>query len=823
MGNGHRLSYDKTVNNREYVLNIVKDLETKKTKIMKIAIKNFITTLKRFKVASLLNIVGLALAFAAFYIIMAQVYSAFTFNGSIKDNERVYMISPYNKALGVYNENAPNPVSYETAEALPVVESIASMAWYENSTHVWINGNGNGYEKFKCGVTRCNSTLLDVFSFDIIAGNAEDFGQMNAAVVSESMARTMGITVGDVIRLEEGELAPGTPLTVVALFEDFEENTILGGKHIFRNDNRENGMVNNNWNYSVFVKFREGAGTDEYIALWQKKYWDINEEYAEQYEAATGEKISDEQKEEWFKMDIKLVPMDEFYFATQFRNYPNSTVGSTMTQLAIALVIVIVAFINFVNFFMALVPVRMRAVNICKVFGASGNTLRWNFVFEAVGLVSIALLLAFYIVYAVQGTSMDEYISFSLAVGDNVESVLLVCAVAVLMAVVAAVYPAFYITGFNASLAVRKGFAQSKAGRALRSGLVALQFIVSMVLMILALVFSLQYSYMVRYDIGMERENILIIKSVDLAPRHELFLERLAANPNVLAATTTNWGLFGSDGYNSRLIDGIEVKMQVHYVRYNFPEVLGIPVIAGHGFVKGTPGYLITDYTSEATGLGIGDKWDYEEIIGIIPHLNLVGANMAKTNTMLYSQGSSVYRMYFYLRLNRNVDIEAVCEDIRTIVKDIDPNAEEPEIEFVNDAIAKVYGDTKKQTVVISAFALIAVVISLKGVFGIVLFETQHRRSEIAVRKVYGATSGSVVAMFNRRYMLIVAVCFAVAAPVAWVIAGNWLEGFVNRIELSLWLPLAVFAAVALLTALLVTLRSWKAATENPADVVKSN
>ena len=123
----------------------------------------------------------------------------------------------------------------------------------------------------------------------------------------------------------------------------------------------------------------------------------------------------------------------------------------------------------------------------------------------------------------------------------------------------------------------------------------------------------------------------------------------------------------------------------------------------------------------------------------------------------------------------------------------------------------------------ISLFALIAVLISLMGVFGIVLFETQHRRSEIAVRKVYGASSGSVVAMFNRRYLFIVAVCFVIAAPVAWIIAGDWLQGFVNRIELSLWLPLAVLAVVALLTVLLVTLRSWKAATENPADVVKSN
>jgi putative ABC transport system permease protein len=423
----------------------------------------------------------------------------------------------------------------------------------------------------------------------------------------------------------------------------------------------------------------------------------------------------------------------------------------------------------------------------------------------------------------IDGSVVSEYAAYSLAVGDNVVAVVLVLLIAVAMAVCAAVYPAFYITRFNASMAVKKGFASSKAGRMLRAGLVAVQFTVSMVLMILALVFSMQYKYMIRYDVGIDRENLLVVESEDLATKHELFVEKLAANPNIAAVTSTNWKIFASDGYNGRIIDGKEIRMQVHYVRHNAPEVFGIPVTMGNGFVKGTPGYLITDYTSQATGLGIGDKWDGEEIVGVIPHINLVGADKAKVNTMLYSQGESNYRMYFYVRLHRNVDIEAVCRDICSIAKEIEPDAYEPDIEFVDDTIAKIYGNTKKQTVLISMFALIAVVISLMGVFGIVMFETQHRRSEIAVRKVYGATVGGVVAMFIRRYLSIIVVCFVIAAPVAWLIADRWLQQFVNRIGLALWLPLAVFAIVVVVTVALVTLRSLKAATENPADVVKSN
>ena len=790
---------------------------------MKIAFKNFLTTLKRYKVASLLNIAGLALAFAAFYIIMSQVYSSMTFNKAIKDNERVYMVSPYYEGFGRWSENVPNPICYETAAELPQVEAIASMNPFGDDVPVWIKSEGENYERNKMTVVRCTSSILDVFSFDIIAGNVDDFKQKDAVVLSQSAADAMGITIGSIIKLDEGDVKPGTPLTVVALFKDFPENTILAGREAFRNDNREYGMTNNNWNYSVFVKLRPGADPADYVALWSKKHYEFNQARYAEYVAATGREIDEKEREKMFNMPVRLMPMDESYFNTEYEYYSCGSWGVTMTMLAIALVIVVVAFINFVNFFMALVPVRMRSVNICKVFGAGQWTLRMNFFFEAVGLVLISLAVALCTVSLIDGSGVSEYTTYSRSIGENIVAVVLVLLIALVMAVVAAVYPAFYITRFNASMAVKKGFASSKAGRMLRAGLVAVQFIVSMVLMILALVFSMQYKYMIRYDVGIDRENLLVVETEDLATKHELFVERLAENPNIAAVTSTNWEIFASDGFNGRIIDGKEIRMQVHYVRHNAPEVLGIPVIMGNGFVKGTPGYLITDYTSQATGLGIGDKWDGEEIVGVIPHVNLVGANKAKVNTMLYSQGESNYRMYFYVRLNRNVDVEAVCRDICSIAKGIEPNAYDPEIEFVDDTIAKIYGDTKKQTVLISMFALIAVVISLMGVFGIVLFETQHRRSEIAVRKVYGATVGGVVAMFNRRYLSIIGICFVIAAPVAWIIADKWLQRFVNRIELELWLPFAVFAVVTVVSVLLVTLRSLKAATENPADVVKSN
>ena len=130
------------------------------------------------------------------------------------------------------------------------------------------------------------------------------------------------------------------------------------------------------------------------------------------------------------------------------------------------------------------------------------------------------------------------------------------------------------------------------------------------------------------------------------------------------------------------------------------------------------------------------------------------------------------------------------------------------------------YNSTKKSTIIIGLFAMLAVVIALMGVFGIVMFETQHRRSEIAIRKVYGAERGQLVGLLNNHYVGLVLVSFVIAAPVAWWIVQRWLEQFANRIAMPWWVFVAALTAVLAVTVALVTLRSWKAAGENPAEVV---
>ena len=146
-----------------------------------------------------------------------------------------------------------------------------------------------------------------------------------------------------------------------------------------------------------------------------------------------------------------------------------------------------------------------------------------------------------------------------------------------------------------------------------------------------------------------------------------------------------------------------------------------------------------------------------------------------------------------------------------------------PEIYFFNQVVKNMYLDVRQSMFVIGCFALVAIVISLMGVFGIVLFETQHRRREIAIRKVFGSTVGELLWLLNSRYSKIVVACFIVAAPVAWYVVDKWLQKYPEHIDMDWWVFVVALVMVLAITLGLVTTRSWHAANENPADVVKGD
>lgn len=788
---------------------------------MKIAFKNFVMTLRRYKTASALNIAGLTLAFTAFYIIMAQVRYEMSFNRSIADNERVYLISPqWNEDK--WSTNAPRLSSERAIAASPDVEAGGCVKHGELLECVWVKRDDYNFEKFPIATYEITEPILDVMSFRAVAGDLHDVTEPDHVIVSRKTADLLGIGVGDDLYMPStvswlGALNPDVRVTVAGVFEDFAPNTLLSGMTIFCDAGDKDADSDSNWNFSIYVKLRDGADPASFAQVWENEYLAIRRDLNVKYEWGD--------TDEDLKKSVRLLSLRDMFYdkVTVFGgSVEQGSVATTVTLFGIAALIVLVAFINFVNFFFALIPVRLRGVNICKVFGASTATLRRSFVFEAVGLALCSLGLALYAIVVVQDTPLARYVTCSLAFADNLPVIGMSLAVVSAMAVAAALYPAWYITSFNVSLAAKGGFAGSASGRRLRTALVGVQFAISMTLIVAAMAFWLQYRFMVDYDLGFDSDNLLTFEVYNtISSKEDAFVAHLESNPDIDDATASGWLFFGVNSIWSRVIDGRNVNIYNWRVRPDFCRVMGIRIVEGEDFAESSRDRreMLVSRSLWQAGLKVGGNCDGYTVVGVFDNVNpLSMAEKYENAELALVSGGNQFQ--FYVRPRAGADIARVCDFIRKSVAEFDPKSDEPTIEFFDAKVRHAYAKTKRQTVVVALFSLLSVVISLMGVFGVVLFETRHRRREIAVRRVFGASIGGTIWMLNRRYAAILVACFAIAAPSAAYLVGRWQESFATRAEIGWWIFAAAFVAVAVLTLGLVTLCSSRAANENPSRVL---
>lgn len=810
---------------------------------MKIAFRNFLTTLRRYKISSLLNVIGLTLAFTAFYVIMTQVWWELGYNRSLHEADRIYLVE---------NEDWYEPGKWSSWLNRPVPERvIASTAGVEVGGCMWGGfGSGTcwtsnepsfGHNKFSASCGSVSLPFLDVFAFRSVEGDVHDIGKPKSVIVSREAAERMRVGVGSLIWVDTDEPQPDGAMEVVAVFEDFPDNSLLGECEVVKNLGETNLYTTSEWSFNYFVKFRPGADPDEFARQWTNVNQEMQREAAEK-RAAAGDAADDDDESGIY--GVRLSPVSDLYFESDSQApCRQGSVVTTYTLLGIAVLVIVLAFINFVNFFFALVPVRIRTVNTFKVFGAPASSLRFNFVFEAFGLVLIALLAAWYVSFALQGTEFASYISASLALSQNLEVVGLVAVVAFVMALAASLYPAWYITSFAPALVVKGSFGGTRSGRRLRTLLLGVQFFISIGLIIATSFIRLQHDYMMHYDMGFDKENLLAVRLSERgAVSYDALRQKLLSDPQVKDVTgaTSRLVSVGRMGWG-REFKGRQVAFQSYVVQPDFLRVMGIPITDGRDFLEsdfdkelGT--MIFNEAARREFEMQVGDRINGfvspdEQIVGFCADFNFKPLQYGVSPFCFYLLPKKIQQENYwhlphvvYVRMTPGADIAAVTAHIRRCIAEVDPRTEPGDIvvRVFDEELGLEYDNERKLTAIVGLFALLAVVIALMGVFGLVLFETQHRRREIAVRRVMGASRGEILAMFNRRYVMLVAVCFVLAVPVSIWAVRHWLAGFAYAVPLYWWVFALALAGVLAVTALTVTVRSWRAVNENPAESVKS-
>ena len=801
--------------------------------------KEFFKNLRRYKVSSVLNILGLSIAFASAFIILVQVNFDLGYNRCLKDADRVYRLE-FMSVMGNENKKMPH-VSHYVGEAVGDNNSnVEEYAWafpYPQQNIFIILPQEEIKEYFQAEARICSSNLPQLFNIPLIDGCYEELKHPNSIVISETFAQTHNLKVGDAV-MTGSEKAPNMNVqTIRGIYPDFPDNCEFARTVILQLIDKEIMPGEDEFCYSYYYKVYDAEQNGMMLANGLRE---IAPEYGEAYEELrkAAEGTSQEQWQELGKKYMRLTSVYDIYFTNDVEGIIGHEIGNrftTYTLLSIAILILAIAFINFFNFFMAMVPHRIRRVNTEKVFGCTTRRLRIGFVLEAVGLIVLGLLLATYIVFMV-APELTGMLSTSAMLNDNPMIALLIVASGLVLAVVSSVYPAYYITSVPPAFALKGSFGNTKSGRRLRYALLTIQFVISIALITCTLFIRLQHSYMMRYDMGFNKENVLAInlgsgkttKSRWDYNARQQFTNELKSNPMIADVTFASEEFIAqSRSTHNRVTEkGENIFFQAYHVSHNFLRVMGIELVEGRDYMPEDEQqddkqlYIFNESAQKEFDLKVDEDLSGATAIGFCKNFKFRSLQYESSAFAFCVREHTGYIKHCYIRTTENADIEAVERHIKECVTKMGDDANSVIIEFFDEELGRQYEKEKELNRLITIFSIISICISLMGVFGLVFFETQYRRREIAVRRVHGAKIAQILQMFVGQYARMVFVAFLFAVPVSYLIMWRWLQGYAYHIPLYWWVFVLALLIVLTVTSAIVLVRSWRAAKENPVEAL---
>jgi putative ABC transport system permease protein len=773
--------------------------------------------------ATALNVAGLSVAFAAFMVIMMQVTYDRGFDRMHPQADRIFRAD---LLRGDYRMTFhARALLDDIMAASPRIEAGTLINPYVGSIN-FIVGEGSESVGFREPVVTCYPEITRIFGFSFTEGDAGCLTDPEKVIIPQSMARRMfgrEAAVGRQIVANQFIWTKEMPktLTVGGVYRDFPGNTQLDNAVYTAIDRtmEENYEASN---FICYLLIDGGAAPEEVEA-------DINRNLD----------FSPAWNPEGRELSISIEPLTGIYLSNNtsgglFRSINPATVR---ILLAIALLIVFIAGINFTNFSIAMAPSRVRSINTQKVFGCSGRALKGALVSEALAIAFVSWAAALLLVGFLDAYRLLSFMEADMDPLGHPALMLLTGGVALLAGLLAGLYPAWYVTSFQPAMALKGSFALSAAGRRLRIGLTGFQYVISAGLLVGAAFIQLQNNYVRDYDQGFSKDRVAIVElSYDMhAKSSEAIVNGLKEYPGIEEVAFAKQKLGARDSYTTYMLTYADQRFGCYVLEVspNFLSVMGVPVIEGRDFTESDaqqPERLTCIFNRpvwEAMKMKPGDLVDISlgsgssgPVAGLADEVKMTSLRRgADPIVFVVNPGQPLPNAF--VRIGAGAGVAGAVEHIRSTIAGIDPYFPF-DIEFYDDVYHSLYQKEERMGRVISWLSLLAIIISVIGVFGLVVFDTQYRRREIGIRKVHGATVGQILVMFNGVYMRIVCVCFVIGAPVAWYAVSRWLENFAYRTPLYWWVYCAAFAIVAALTVLTVTFQSRRAANANPAESINA-
>ncbi len=778
--------------------------------------------IRNHKTTFLINLVGLSSGLACVLLVYLWVSDELAMDKFHEHDERLYQVRRnVPRAPGVLATVSSNSSLMLTALQEEVPEVELATAVYELFNMSLLKSEK---KKLSASGVMASEDFFSVFSYPLVSGDKNTvLSDVNSVVVSNKLAINFfgeGVDpIGKTLAVKDGEEEIDAVFTISGVFD------------IPRNSSQQFDFI---LPYKTFLKYRDpddiawySNSSSIYVLLMPQTNIDAFNEKMVDFVAKRHEYVKGEQ--------VLFTKFSEDYLRGNYEN--GRQIGGRINYVIlfsiVALFVLAIACINFMNLSTARATRRLKEVGIKKAVGANRKSLIVQFLSESLLLSFFSLGCAVLIVLALLpwfNTITGKELTFSIE-GNIIASLLLI---ALLTGLLSGSYPALYLTKFNAVNVLRGKINTSLGELFARKGLVIFQFSVSILLIVAVSVIYMQLDYVQSKNLGYNKDNVLIFEIQDgLTGKVDVFLERAKQLPGVVNATymqgeMTNFSnASGGHKWPGQTEESKHISFRHAHVGPEFIETMGIELKEGRTYINEKPNneskIILNETAVEVMGLEnpIGTIIDMRgpnrEIIGVVKdfHIRSLYEKIAPMALLCRTEWIS----NIVVKIKAGEEKTAITS-IEKLYNDFNPGLAF-DFQFLDNQYQELYTSEQRVSTLSKYFAGMAILISCLGLFGLAAFSAERRRKEISIRKVLGQTVSQVTIMLSGEFMKLVLISILIALPIAYLLATNWLSQFAFRISLHAGYFIGAGVAAILVALLTVGSQAINAANKNPVHALK--
>ncbi len=798
---------------------------------LKIAFRN----LWKDRVFTSLNIIGLTVAFC-----VATLLTIVSLNDLSEDQFHENKHNLYQVYATEQTSKGPKEAISRSTPFAPTLKNevtgISKITRYVEENAVIFHED----KELQLDVSYVDSNFFELFTFPITNGNkSEALSKKTSVALTQETANIIFGTddvIGKTVLIKIGQRKQ--PFEVTAIIKDVPNKSTFNFDFLLPFENNPNYESSiDSWNsayHSVFLQLAAGI-TPKHFEERTRDF--VAKNYSQRLEDAKRDGLSTDENGQYFQ--FRLLPFADTAFTTFKGGIAQTSHTMPYLVLGIALIILFIASVNFINMNVAKAGQRLREIGMRKTLGASRTQLFLQLWIESIFIFSISLILGLLLGYGLLPdfqTLFRTEGSFETLLRPETLSILTV--IVLLITIVAGGYPSLLLSRLG-TLKALKGKIEAKSGNRLRNTLMIVQFGIAILFIGGTLVLSKQVDFLRHKDLGFDKNNVVSIPlngSLDSRTALTRLRNKLQNQPEILSITAADNNLgFGKDGSGYTSVSGFDyegrrVKTHNLIVDYDYLKTVGLELVAGRGFDRAfstdSLSMVINETMAKEYGkedplsitVTMGDSTRYS-VIGVVKDYNFRGFKREVEPLTLFLDNEMDY-YYAFANVDSRNAISAF-DKIENAWKEIEPNAAFLG-SFLDENIDRILRREKTLTTIITSGSIIAIILSCIGLFAISMIVVNQRTKEIGVRKIVGASVTGLLKLLLSDFLKLVILSFVIATPITWWLSSKWLEDYSFKISLNLWIFVLSGFITLIIALLTIGYKTTKAALQNPVDALRT-